>query len=140
MSRTGVVQWFSRAKGYGFIREDGGSDIFVHHSQIAGEGFRALETGERVRFSVGGVGQTLTVFQSEHGLFLPFVDATCGVESYEGGRYLEPDVDVTGKCLVDFNLAYNPFCAYGGPDWSCPIPPMENRLSVRIEAGEQRYK
>ncbi len=53
MARTGVVQWFSRAKGYGFIREDGGSDIFVHHSQIAGEGFRSLETGERVRYSVG---------------------------------------------------------------------------------------
>lgn len=53
MARTGVVQWFSRAKGYGFIREDGGSEVFVHHSQIVGEGFRALETGERVRFEVG---------------------------------------------------------------------------------------
>lgn len=94
----------------------------------------------RIRFSVEGKGQTLTVFKSEHGLFLPFVDATCGAESYEGGRYLEPDIDVTGKCLVDFNLAYNPFCAYGGGEWSCPIPPAENRLSVRIEAGEMKYE
>lgn len=94
----------------------------------------------RIRFPVGGEEQTLTVFQSEHGLFLPFMDATCGVESYEGGRYLEPDIDVTGKVLVDFNLAYNPFCAYGGSDWSCPIPPMENRLGVRIEAGEKKYR
>lgn len=93
-----------------------------------------------IKFPVNGVEQTLTVFRSEHGLFLPFMDATSGIESYEGGRYLEPDMDVTGKCLVDFNLAYNPFCAYGGPDWSCPIPPMENRLSVRIEAGEKKYK
>lgn len=94
----------------------------------------------RIRFTVKGQEQALTVFQSEHGLFLPFTDATCGVESYEGGRYLEPDIDVTGKCLVDFNLAYNPFCAYGGSEWSCPIPPLENRLSVRIEAGEKRYR
>jgi uncharacterized protein (DUF1684 family) len=93
----------------------------------------------RIRFPVGGVEQILTVFQSEHGLFLPFMDATCGVDSYAGGRYLEPDIGVTGQCLVDFNLAYNPFCAYGGADWSCPIPPLENRLSVRIEAGEKKY-
>lgn len=93
----------------------------------------------RIRFTVSGEEQTLTLFQSEHGLFLPFMDATCGVESYEGGRYLEPDIDVTGKCLVDFNLAYNPFCAYGA-GWSCPIPPPENRLRARIAAGEMRYK
>lgn len=94
----------------------------------------------RIRFPVGGVEQTLTVFHSEGGLFLPFQDATCGEESYAGGRYLEPEIDeATGKCLVDFNLAYNPFCAYGD-GWSCPVPPTENRLSVRIEAGEKRYK
>lgn len=93
-----------------------------------------------IKFMVGGAQQTLTVFRSEGGLFLPFMDATCGVESYAGGRYLEPDMDVSGKCLVDFNLAYNPFCAYGGLDWSCPVPPVENRLGVRIEAGEKKYK
>ena len=45
----------------------------------------------------------------------------------------------SGECLVDFTLAYTPFCAYGDR-WSCPVPPTENRLSVRIEAGEKRYK
>ncbi|MEZ4294194.1 MAG: DUF1684 domain-containing protein [Polyangiaceae bacterium] len=94
----------------------------------------------RIKFKVGGQEQTLTVFRSEHGLFMPFHDATSGVDTYEGGRYLEPDIDVTGKILVDFNLAYNPFCAYGGSDWSCPIPPPENRLAVRIEAGEKKYR
>jgi uncharacterized protein (DUF1684 family) len=94
----------------------------------------------RIRFPVDGKEQTLTIYQSEGGLFMPFIDATCGEESYGGGRYLEPDIDdATGKCLVDFNLAYNPFCAYGD-GWSCPVPPLENRLSVRIEAGEKRYK
>lgn len=53
MPHFGVVRWFSRAKGYGFIREDGGSDIYVHYSQIVGEGFRALETDQRVRYEIG---------------------------------------------------------------------------------------
>ena len=51
--RTGTVQWFSRAKGYGFIREDGGSDIFVHFSGIRAKGFRALEGGQRVSYEIG---------------------------------------------------------------------------------------
>lgn len=119
-------------------------DEFLWNSEVmiptnAGEEAGYVRRG-RIRFLVDGKEQTLTVLQSEHGLFLPFMDATCGVDSYEGGRYLEPDIDVTGKCLVDFNLAYNPFCAYGGDEWSCPIPPMENRLSVRIEAGEKKYR
>lgn len=119
-------------------------DKFLWETEVmiptnAGEEAAYVRHG-RIRFPVDGVEQTLTVFRSEHGLFLPFLDATCGTESYEGGRYLEPDIDVTGKILVDFNLAYNPFCAYGGADWSCPVPPTENRLSVRITAGEMKYK
>jgi len=105
----------------------------------AGEEAAYIRHG-KIRFTVDGKEQTLTLFQSEAGLFLPFFDATCGVESYEGGRYLEPEIDVRGKYLVDFNLAYNPFCAYGGTDWSCPVPPAENRLSVRIAAGEKKHK
>jgi len=50
---TGTVSWFSRAKGYGFIKEDGGSDLFVHHTGIRMEGFRALEGGQRVSFEIG---------------------------------------------------------------------------------------
>lgn len=53
MRRRGTVQWFSRAKGYGFIREDGGGDIFVHHTAIRVGGFRALEGGERVTYEIG---------------------------------------------------------------------------------------
>lgn len=48
----GVVKWFSRAKGYGFIQREGGPDVFVHYSAIVGEGFRNLEEGERVEFSI----------------------------------------------------------------------------------------
>jgi CspA family cold shock protein len=50
---TGTVKWFDERKGYGFIDRDNGDDIFVHYSQIAGAGFRNLQEGERVEFSVG---------------------------------------------------------------------------------------
>ena len=119
-------------------------DTFLWKSETmiptnAGEEAAYVRYG-RIRFPVNGVEQTLTIFQSEGGLFMPFIDLTCEGDSYGGGRYLEPDIDgATGKCLVDFNLAYNPFCAYSD-EWSCPVPPPENRLSVRIEAGEKRYK
>jgi uncharacterized protein (DUF1684 family) len=91
-------------------------------------------------FQVDGQPATLQVYQDpDHGhLFLPFVDATAPEESYGAGRYLEIEQEPDGRFQVDFNLAYNPYCAYN-PNWSCPVPPKENRLSVRIEAGEKRF-
>jgi uncharacterized protein (DUF1684 family) len=70
--------------------------------------------------------------------FLPFADALAGVETYGAGRYLEPEPVGDGQFVVDFNLAYNPYCAYND-DWSCPITPRENRLTVPIRAGEKLY-
>ena len=68
-------------------------------------------------------------------LFLPFKDLTCGDETYGGGRFLEMNEAVTGDSMViDFNLCYNPYCAYSD-GYSCPIPPEENHLDVRIPAG-----
>ena len=82
----------------------------------------------------------LTVFRdSDRGsLFIPFRDASAGGETYEVGRYLEPQARPDGTLEVDFNYAYNPFCAYG-EGWSCPIPPEENRLAVTIAAGEKAF-
>ena len=82
----------------------------------------------RIRFDVEGVPVELTVFKdSDRGsLFIPFRDASAGSETYEMGRYLEPQARPDGTLDVDFNYAYNPFCAYG-EGWSCPIPPEENR-------------
>jgi uncharacterized protein len=70
--------------------------------------------------------------------FLPFRDATAGHETYALGRYLDPQERPDGKLVVDFNYAYNPYCAYG-EGWSCPIPPAENVVPVRIEAGELAF-
>jgi hypothetical protein len=92
----------------------------------------------KFRFSVDGQPAELTIYANEHGFFLPFVDALAGQETYEAGRYLEPEVLPDGRFVIDFNLAYNPYCAYN-PLWACPIPPKENRLSVRIEAGEKKF-
>ena len=60
-------------------------------------------------------------------------------EPVEVGRYLEPQARPDGTLEVDFNYAYNPFCAYG-TGWSCPIPPEENRLAVTIAAGEKAFR
>lgn len=89
----------------------------------------------RFKFSVDGEEAELTIYSGEHGYFLPFADALAGSETYGAGRYLEPEPLGDGKFLVDFNQAYNPYCAYN-PNWSCPLTPFENRLKVPIRAGE----
>jgi uncharacterized protein (DUF1684 family) len=94
----------------------------------------------QIRFSVEGSEALLQVYVSVEGgeYFIPFVDATAPVETYGAGRYLEPEDLGDGQLHVDFNLAYNPYCAYNDR-WSCPIPPRANRIAVRIEAGEKKF-
>lgn len=74
-----------------------------------------------------------------HHLFLPFMDSTTGKESYPGGRYVDLVANDSGNYILDFNKAYNPYCAYGKEGYVCPIPPAENRLEVEIRAGEKHY-
>jgi uncharacterized protein (DUF1684 family) len=93
----------------------------------------------RFTFTVDGQEAQLTIFTDGQGYFLPFVDAQAGKETYGAGRYLEPEPLPNGKFLVDFNLAYNPYCAYN-ENWSCPLTPAENRLKVAIRAGEMTYE
>lgn len=92
----------------------------------------------RFRFEVDGQPAELTLYQSQHGFFLPFVDSLAGSETYPAGRYLDPDPLPGNRFLVDFNLAYNPYCAYNEM-WSCPITPFENRIKVPIRAGEKIF-
>jgi uncharacterized protein (DUF1684 family) len=92
----------------------------------------------KFEFSVNGQDTELTLYASEHGFFLPFVDSQAGEETYPAGRYLEPDPLPGDRFLVDFNMAYNPYCAYNEM-WSCPLTPPENRLNVPIRAGEKIF-
>ncbi len=89
----------------------------------------------RFAFVVDGQDVQLTIYEADYGFFLPFVDAGAGVETYPAGRYLEPERLDEQRFHVDFNQAYNPYCAYNDA-WSCPITPAENRLKVHIRAGE----
>ena len=92
-------------------------------------------------FDLGGEARQLTAYElegahSDGRLFLPFLDATSGTETYGAGRYLDLEPDEDGTYAIDFNLAYHPSCVYA-PQFSCPLTPAENRLPVRIEAGER---
>lgn len=121
-----------------------------------------LEAGT-LRFTVDGQERTLRGYVAPgrpHELFVPFRDATSGKESYGAARYMEVEVPHHGHALidsdasgaassrqrpskpvvvVDFNAAYNPFCAYN-EGYSCPLPPRENWLDVPIRAGEKQLK
>jgi uncharacterized protein (DUF1684 family) len=70
------------------------------------------------------------------GLFVPFVDLTSGKETYPAGRYLDIPPTTTGLYEIDFNRAYNPYCAYNAT-YECPYPPPSNRLTIEIRAGEK---
>ncbi|GHB58707.1 DUF1684 domain-containing protein [Persicitalea jodogahamensis] len=89
-------------------------------------------------FTVKGVPQRLLLLKNEGTISILFRDATSGLESYGGGRYIDlPAEKVQGNSLIiDFNEAYNPYCAYA-PDYACPLPPPENTMTAAIEAGEK---
>lgn len=83
----------------------------------------------------------MAVDEYKEHLFLPFTDLTSGEETYEAGRYIDLTFnDVTGnEVVIDFNKAYNPYCAYVNGKYNCPIPPKENNLNVAILAGEKNF-
>jgi len=72
-------------------------------------------------------------------LFLPFTDLTSGDGSYGGGRFLDTTIPSADTMVLDFNKAYNPYCAYNSA-YSCPIPPKENDLLLRVEAGVKAFE
>ncbi len=103
-----------------------------------------------LHFILDGLPQRLTMFQSaqlmkdstfKNYLFLPFTDHTSGGKSYAGGRYIDLETgDINNQqVIIDFNKAYNPYCAYS-TGYNCPIPPRENDLSIPIKAGEKKFK
>ena len=138
-------------------------EVVEETSALPASGAHAMQfrRAGRINFTVEGTPLQLIVYWIDvygGGLFLPFRDATCGQESYGGGRYLFDTVKGSdfiqldagkgeaaerlgyggGKIVLDFNYAYNPSCAYDAR-WVCPLAPNENRLSVSIRAGEQAF-
>ena len=98
-------------------------------------------------FSLQGKNFKLNVYQNQEltqdpeyfdYLFLPFTDLTNGKSSYGGGRYIDFRIPKSKEVVLDFNKAYNPYCAYSGK-YSCPIPPKENDLEIGIFAGVKAF-
>ncbi|WP_241507267.1 DUF1684 domain-containing protein [Aquimarina sediminis] len=75
----------------------------------------------------------------EDYLFLPFTDLTNGDTSYAGGRFIDLKIPENESILIDFNTAYNPYCAYNDR-YSCPIPPEENNLDIEVPVGVKKFK
>lgn len=99
-------------------------------------------------FTLKGKNYTLEIYQNEKllltpdyedYLFLPFTDLTNGESTYGGGRYIDLRLPEANRIIIDFNQAYNPYCAYN-EKYSCPVPPKANHLDIRISAGVKAYK
>lgn len=123
---------------------------------VKGQAFAMRTTTERLpmyrkvavlSFKLQGRRMRLSVYQNidlvakpgfEDHLFVPFTDATNGLSTYGGGRYLDLEGPLGREVVLDFNRAYNPYCAYGGR-YSCPIPPEENHLPFAVEAGVKKF-
>jgi uncharacterized protein (DUF1684 family) len=100
-----------------------------------------------LHFEIKGKPYQLNVYQNkellttegyEDYLFLPFIDETNGETTYGGGRYIELRIPESNTLTLDFNEAFNPYCAYN-PKYSCPIVPLENSLVLKVEAGVKAY-
>ena len=101
-----------------------------------------------VSFRHRGKNYNLNVYQNielmkkpgyENYLFIPFADVTNGTKTYNGGRFLDITENGSDKIVIDFNKAYNPYCAYDHK-YSCPVPPKENSLIIKINAGEKKWQ
>ncbi len=109
---------------------DGSTDAYIKYAAI--------------NFYLEGKPQHLIIFKSQDytgpgEYFLPFYDESSTITTYGGGRYLDLDYKGGPEVILDFNLAYNPYCAYV-EGYACPLPPAENRITVAVNAGEKKYK
>jgi len=102
---------------------------------------RKMQLVGTLEFTFEGERRSLGAFvedgtQQITNLFVPFADLTTGMDTYAAGRYLDIEPTTTGYYTIDFNRAYNPYCAYNAT-YECPFPPPSNRLNVAIRAGEK---
>ncbi|WP_234736819.1 DUF1684 domain-containing protein [Tellurirhabdus bombi] len=132
---TATVQRTTQAEPFDMLTYDGKKQPYVSYAVLT--------------FTLAGQPQKLTLYRSlrlaqlpqyRDYVFIPFKDQTNGSQTYGGGRYLDLRLGAIqdGKLIIDFNKAYNPYCAYD-EGYSCPIPPQENHLKTPILAGEKAY-
>jgi uncharacterized protein (DUF1684 family) len=95
----------------------------------------------KFHFQLGGKEYTIEIYKSilSDSLFIPFKDKTNEKETYEGGRYIDAEILPEYKMVLDFNMAYQPSCAYN-EKLVCALPPRENMLDIEVQAGEKNYK
>ncbi len=125
---TATVRAFDDFRTLHLATNDGDDRTYVRFGELS--------------FTLKGKPQTMILLQEQKDptqFFLPFKDPTNDNGSYGAGRYLPITYDFSTTLELDFNLAFNPYCAYN-PAYSCPLPPKENHLTVAIEAGEQAPK
>lgn len=140
-------------EGLPFYSIDTNLIITAHVEILTGEDVIEMETTSdrlplyrpfyQATFKIDSIDCSLTIFQSEDlkttagyedYLFLPFTDFTNGDGSYGGGRYIDLKITDSDSIVIDFNRAYNPYCAYN-KKYSCPIPPRQNDVNYAIKAG-----
>ncbi len=121
------------------------SNPSIFRVQTTTDAFKEYTRVGRLEFEIDGKPLRLTAFMPPadeplHGnrLFVPFRDSTSGKETYGAGRYLDLNKKASDEYVLDFNRAYNPYCAYS-PYYSCPLPPGENTLQVELLAGEKSF-
>ena len=133
------LRWFSPDKSYRvrgtFIPHE--EPRIVELPNILGD-VETFRSSGAVKLSVHGQELTMTTIDSGNRLWFIFRDLTSGKETYPAARFLYAPAPQEGTTIVDFNQAYNPPCAFN-PHTTCPLPPLENRLPIRIEAGELDY-
>jgi uncharacterized protein (DUF1684 family) len=95
----------------------------------------------KFHFQLGGKEYTIEIYKSilSDSLFIPFKDKTNEKETYEGGRYIDAEILPEYRMVLDFNMAYQPSCAYN-EKLVCALPPRENMLDIEVQAGEKNYK
>ncbi|XMO85488.1 DUF1684 domain-containing protein [Algibacter sp. AS12] len=144
-------------KGLDFFKFDSTYVIIANFKRTPNEkSFKMKTTTDRrpiyvkygeLSFNLKGEAFKLNIYQNqglmekegfEDYLFLPFLDETNGLESYGGGRYLDARIPIGNTMQIDFNKAYNPYCAYNDK-YSCPIVPRKNYLKTRVEAGVKAF-
>ncbi|MFI5172410.1 MAG: DUF1684 domain-containing protein [Chitinophagales bacterium] len=135
-----------------FFPVDTGFRVIAEFEKIiGGEVFEMPSSGQitdyyqtigKLHFKISGKQQLLEVYENQNlkargqtYYFVPFNDLTNGLETYGGGRYLDLE-QITDKLILDFNMAYQPYCAYNH-SYSCPIPPAANKLDLAVRAGER---